>query len=236
MKKLSIILAMMLAMTTFAGCEKEDEKSETKKETKVEDKADKKSDKKAEEDSPESIVEAFLDDAFAQTLGDYEDYFAEDADAEDDFEAFKTMEFATEGVDMIVEAVGDELGEEFISAIYDALEYEVVDVKEDGDTAEVTISLKAPDFENLEMDEEEMMIEVMGIDPSTATEDEILEWMEENGIDENSTDEDMMEIFGQGMVDYMIEVMNDADKVEEEVVYTVVKNDDGEWKIKKIKD
>ena len=234
MKKLSIILAMMLAMTTFAGCEKEDEKSETKKETKVEDKADKKSDKKAEEDSPESIVEAFLDDAFSQSLGDYEDYFTEDADAEDDFDSFKDMDFIGDDVDALTEMFGEDLGEDMIDSIYDTFEYEVEDVEVDGDEAEVTITLKSPDFENLEIDEEEMMAEVMGIDLETATEDELLEWLEDNGLDENSTEEDIMEVIGEDLVDYIIDVMKDADKVEEESVFTVVKNDDGEWRISAI--
>ena len=235
MKKLSIVLALMLAMTAFTGCEKEDDKGSKKEETKTEQKQDtKKKDKKKDKEkevAPEEIVEAFLDDAFSQNLGDFEDYFAEDSDEEDSFNEFKNLEFAGDGVDVIIETFGEELGDEMISAVYDSFEYEVVDVKEDGDTAEVTVSLKSPDFQNMEFDEEELLIEVMGIDPSTATEDDILEWMEENGLDENSTEEDMMEVFGPAFVDYMVEVMADADKTEDESVFTVVKTDDDKWEI-----
>ena len=45
-----------------------------------------------------------------------------------------------------------------------------------------------------------------------------------------------MEAMADDMIDYIIDMIKDADTVEKESVYTVVKNDDGEWRIKKIKD
>lgn len=52
----------MLAMTSFAGCQKKEEE------------------KKADTSKPEAIVEKYCDDLLANDLGDYEDYFSEDAD------------------------------------------------------------------------------------------------------------------------------------------------------------
>lgn len=236
MKKLSIILAMLLALTTFSGCEMGGDKSEKKEDKEVVEQKDKKAKDSVEEeeDGPETIVDAFFSDAFARELGDYEDYFLEDADAEEDFETFKNMDFV--GDIASITAIFGDSGEELIDAIYGTMEYEIGDVEEDGDAAEVTVTLKAPDFDNVEVDEEDILLEVMGLDPETATEEELMDWMEENGLDENSTDEEVMEVFGEDLLDYIVKVFEDAEKTEEEFIYVVEKNDDGEWRIASVKD
>ena len=222
MKKIAIILSAVLAMTAFSGCKKSE-----------------KSGDKIDMTKPEGVVLKLYEDLFEGNLGDYDEYALE-ADEEDE-EAWETLqELSIKG--MFTEAMTEEFGlpeevsADLVDVIIDSIEYEVVEVEEDGDTAEVTVAVLSPDFENMEFDEEDMMKEAMGVDPSTMTEEEALEWLEELGINQYSTEEEMTEAvfdkYADEIVDYFADAIKNADKVKtEEGTVTVVKNDDGEWRI-----
>lgn len=221
MKKLSIILAAMLAMTSFAGCQKKEEE------------------KKADTSKPEAIVEKYCDDLLANDLGDYEDYFSEDADvdkdefAEGDLIGAMMADMPSEYEDFW----GEKEVEKVADAILETAEYEIAEVEEDGDESKVTVATTMADTDAFgNIDGTELVLESMGLDPETATEEDLYEALEKYGLDENSTEEEVMEAIADDMIDYIIDMIKDADTVENESVYTVVKNDDGEWRIKKIKD
>ncbi|MBE7033986.1 MAG: hypothetical protein E7406_07155 [Ruminococcaceae bacterium] len=253
MKKRILALIMAFAMVfAFAACSKED-KGEKKPVTK---------DTVVTENGPEAVVEDFMSALCALDVkpGDYEKYFVADAELEAGYEELAgefsgLSESFMEGMGEVAEYFGAEDLDNMIDAVTEkvtsSLSYEIVDVKENNGSAEITVVVSAPDFENINTDDDAVIMEAMtqafGFDMNDTT--ALMEkWMEKEGITSeaelmeklaNVTSEDeIMEMiisafskeFNDFIIIYMDMLLEDADTVENTFVLVVEKQGE-DWKI-----
>ena len=211
MKKLLIIMAIILSMSMVTGCQSED--------TGI---------------APEEIVKTFFDDAFSRNLGAYENYFVEDSNEHEAYDEFKNLDSATGSIKEITDMLGEESASEVINAIYDLFDYEIVNVTKEKDSAIIEVTMTMPDFDKVEFNEEEMLKLVMGIDVENATEDEILAWMSEKGLNPESSEEEVITALSEDLVKYIIDVMKNAPMTDEKGFVSVERTEDGGWKISKL--
>ncbi len=260
LKKL-LVIAIVAAMSfAIVGCGNdepagsiatEDEKDEkdTEKDTEKDEKTKPaKEDKEEEEEvaNPEEAFEncmsAFLEADFVAAAK----YMTEDGEAELEEVAEEMLagfeEFSEIGAEI---GLDEETMEDYMATLYAAvlvsMEYEVTDSDIDDDEATVEYILKTPDFENLEIDEDDMMVAI-GLD----SEEALMELAAEGlgvSVDEveeavaDMSEEELIQVLIDPMmtkiIDYVAEVILDAEKVETESVATLVLEDD-QWLVSSI--
>lgn len=228
MKKLSKLLAVLLAMvmvvTCFAACTKEESSKDDEKETTAssstteESTEEEKPDEKDEEEAVEKAVMDFADARFISVssiddLEDALDYCTEDGKMYEELEEIinewdSQIESAAaeDGADV---SVVEEFLLSFISIGNENVEIEIDSIEVDGDEAKVETTIT-------EIDEEEFM-------------DVLIEVLNEY----YSQTEDIDEAY-ELVIDSMGEIVEDINPVEQEETVTLEKVDD-EWLIVKIK-
>ena len=208
-----MVLVMALA---FAGCGKE-KKSENKTDT--------------------SLTEAkIVADDFAKAFTAYDtDKMKEYLHGEDAEEFLSDMEkdFSELGTSLVSETNGaiskekaDAYADKIVKKIFSCVKMEVGEGKSDGDKVKFSVKTEMPDFEAIDMSElqnpdDEAMMKILGInmnDPSGLKQIESL------------SSQQLMDRAIDGMINWVIEKIDDVDTVSEDGEITVEKID-GNWKI-----
>ncbi len=238
-KSISILLILVMFIAMISGCSK--------------DKGIK--NEKTPDASVEAAVAKLFDDFKDNSLGKFEDYFAEDSDEKDDFEEMSYMNALAES---FLEVVGpatdtldsektEELKEKVINKTFGSIDYEIKSVAVNGDEAEVALAVEMPTFDDSSLDTEELMAEAFGIDINDPV--SLLEkWAEKEGktvpeLTEEFADSDqseimmeMLELFSDEFDDFLSLALDEMVKETEkkDIIATVKQQADGEWKIVKM--
>lgn len=152
----------------------------------------------------------------------------------------------TDGLDEITEGLESlaSLGidtdkiNEVMKKVMGTIEYKIVKCDDDEESAEVLVEVSVPDFDSIDFDDEEVLMDLLGV----SDEEEMLEkytgkTMDElYDIDEDEAEElmaDMISKMIDDMADGLVDMIEDGDKLEEQVTFTV-EAEDGEWLISEV--
>ena len=217
-KVLSLLMAIVMAFA-FTGCSK-DEKKENKGDVIVQ----------------EARVTA---DDFAKAFTAYdtekmEEYlYGEDAT---EFLSELEEDFSELGASLVSETNGaiskekaDAYADKIVKKIFSCVKMEVGEGKPIGDKVEFSIKIQTPDFESIDMSElqnpdDEVMMKILGIDMN-----------DPSGLKqiESLSSQQLMDRALDGMINWVIEKIEDVDTVEEDGE-VVVEKINGNWKITEI--
>lgn len=181
----------------------------------------------------EKTVDGFMQALVTYEWDDLEDYTS-GSDVSGEF---------TDGLDEITEGLESLAGmgidadkiDEVMKKVMGTLEYKIVKCDEDDESAEVLVEVSVPDFDSIDFEDEDVLMEMLGV----SDEEELLEKytgksMDElSDIDEDEAEElmeDMISKMVDDMADGMVDMVENTDKLEEQVTF-VVEVEDGEWLI-----
>ncbi len=217
-KILSLLMAIVMVLA-LAGCSK-DKKSENTSDVKVEE-------AKA---AANNFAKAFT----AYDTEKMEEYLhGEDAteflsDLEKDFSELGTS-FVSETNGAISKEKADAYADKIVKKIFSCVKMEVGEGKPNGDKVEFSVKTQMPDFESIDMSElqnpdDEVMMKILGIDMN-----------DPSGLKqiESLSSQQLMDRAIDGMINWVIEKIDDVDTVEEDGKVTVEKIG-GSWKITEI--
>ena len=214
-KILSLLIALVLAIA-FAGCSK-DKKGENKTESNVEE-------AKIVADNFAKAFTAYDTDKMKEYL------HGEDAaefltDLENDFSELGTS-FVSETNGAISKEKADAYADKIVKKIFSRVEMEVGEGKANGDKVEFSVKTEMPNFESIDMSElqnpdDEVMMKILGIDMN-----------DPSGLKqiESLSSQQLMDRAIDGMINWVIEKIDDVDTLEEDGEITVEKIN-GTWKI-----
>ncbi|MDO4618098.1 MAG: hypothetical protein Q4B31_01080 [Clostridia bacterium] len=229
-KVLPIMLALAMSVTVMSGCaEKKETTGDTPEEATVE--------KKEESgDTPEAVVEKYYDavtdgdfeEALKYTTGDHKEEQEEKIDKDVVLENMIEPYCDAFGVD--IKDVEDDLFESYmdlqkkIQKGIDDIEIEEAEIDDDEATVVVTLTCYDGDVVNGAIENEALM-KVFNI---TSIPSNISDQIKQS-FDEDQRIDYLLKYFDT-MFDMMIEACKDADTIEQELEYTLVK-EDGKWLI-----
>lgn len=217
---LSFLMVIVMALA-LAGCGK-DKKSENKTNLNVE----------------EAKITA---NDFAKAFTAYDtDKMKEYLHGEDAAEFLTDLEkdFSELGASFVSETNGaiskekaDAYADKIVKKIFSCVKMEVGEGKADGDKVEFSVKIEMPDFESIDMSElqnpdDEVMMKILGIDMN-----------DPSGLKqiESLSSQQLMDRAIDGMINWVIEKIDDVDTIEEDGEITVEKVS-GNWKITDITD
>lgn len=181
----------------------------------------------------EKTVDGFMQALVTYEWDDLEDYTS-GSDVSGEF---------TDGLDEITEGLESLTGmgidadkiDEVMKKVMGTLEYKIVKCDEDDESAEVLVEVSVPDFDSIDFEDEDVLMEMLGV----SDEEELLEKYTGKSMDELSDidgDEaeelmaDMISKMVDDMADGMVDMVENTDKLEEQVTF-IVEAEDGEWLI-----
>ncbi len=217
-KALSLLMAIVMTLA-FTGCSK-DKKSENKNDT--------------------SINEAKIAaNDFAKAFTSYdtakmEEYLhGEDAeeflsDLEKDFSELGAS-FVSETNGSISKEKADAYADKIVKKIFSCVKMEVGEGKANGNKVEFSVKTLMPDFESIDMSElqnpdDEVMMKILGIDMNDPSSLKQIESLSSQQLMDRAID---------GMINWVIEKIDEVDTVEEDGEITVEKIN-GNWKVTEI--
>lgn len=184
---------------------------------------------------PEYTVDSLMNDLVSFEWDEIGEYFEDENDAEE----------LTSGYSQITDAFGEleELGvdeeifEDLIKKIMSTFEYEITDTKIDGDEAVVECVISIPDFESIDMTDEAVLFDIVGVENEIElmekylgmTEEELMEFI--SSASEEDSVNLMIEMYNKlipDLADGMIGLVNEAEKINNEATFTLTKDGD-EW-------
>ncbi len=214
-KILSLLMVAVMALA-FAGCSK-DKKSENKNDVNVEEA------KIVANDFAKAFT-AYDTDKMKEFLHG-EDAAEFLSDLEQDFSELGTS-FVSETNGAISKEKADAYADKIVKKIFSCVKMEVGEGKLNGDKVEFSIKTEMPDFESIDMSElqnpdDEVMMKILGIDMNNPASLSQIESLSSQQLMDRAID---------GMINWVIEKIDDVDTVAEDGEITVEKVS-GNWKI-----
>lgn len=228
MKLTAKLLSLVLALSMVAGCGANGKKEEVNKE-------------KTPEELVEEVAKGYMDACCDLDIKGTVKYISPDSDM---YEAHSEVD-ADELIDSLIPAevsqiIGEDNVDKLVDKILKLMSYEIGDIEIDEDKATVEYVMTAPDYESIEMDENKMLAD-LGLENE---EDimkvmiDILEVKDEVEAQEKleaMTEEEAAAFMGDvmeeiGVVDYIIDLMSEADTTDTKGTIELEKIDD-EWLI-----
>ncbi len=207
-KILALLMALCLALTAFTACKDSAKDSEEKK---ISEKAE--TTKISDKDAIEKAVDEYISTTIS-SVPEIDEFLAMMDSLEDEM-----------GVSLGID------GNDMVQKIIDTVSYEIKDTKTDGNTATVLCTVKAPDFENMQFDEDGAIADSVLSDIVTEkgySLDTLAAITDENEQKELLTN--LLPEFMSRYMDEMVNAMNKADKISQDATFTLEKKD-GKWTV-----
>ncbi|MBE7049484.1 MAG: hypothetical protein E7394_01790 [Ruminococcaceae bacterium] len=223
-KLLALLLALLMVATAFTACKEEETKDEPSKtgNSKVE-----KPEKNNDGSEVEEVVTAYLDAAVEFDFEEAAKYVSADSDSKEALENINIME-GFEGAEEF--GLTEKDLKKILDKLSEKMTYEILEVEVDGDEAEVTVEVPNADemgdiTDYVDMDEEALtmkLIEKMGYSSM-----EEFELAATNG---EVTEQDMVSYVGEVIMDVATEAIDNMELGTQEETITLEKID-GDWLI-----